>query len=138
MPREKLALGSPYELGLLGTEIGFDIAETFAVGELSKAREGTDPSRRIFDLAIALVSINANLKLIGGEEVQRGYTHSEHPVSSYRVRIISPRTSKTTAEKALRRMFGEGPEKFRGGLRPENTAPSLARHPRRRHGIWQI
>ena len=39
--------------------------------ELNNAREGTDPSRRIFDLAIALVSINANLKLIGGEEVQR-------------------------------------------------------------------
>src|SRR2546423_13595254 len=113
MPCEKLALGSPYEPGLLGTETGFDIAEAFALGELNKAREGTDPSRRIFDLAIALVSINANLKLIGGEEVQRaerrrfghsrdgsserGYTHSEHPVSSYRVRIISPRTSKTTA-----------------------------------------
>ena len=62
MPREKLALGSPYELGLLGTETGFDIAETFAVGELSKAREGTDPSRRIFDVAIALVSINAGSK----------------------------------------------------------------------------
>src|SRR2546421_4883027 len=99
MPCEKLALGSTYEPGLLGTETGFDIAEAFALGELNKAREGTDPSRRIFDLAIALVSINANLKLIGGEEVQRGYTRSEHPVSSYRVRITSPRTSKTTAEK---------------------------------------
>ncbi len=30
MPCEKLALGSPYEPGLLGTETGFDIAETFA------------------------------------------------------------------------------------------------------------
>jgi len=27
------------ELGLLGAETGFDIAETFSVGELSKGRE---------------------------------------------------------------------------------------------------
>jgi hypothetical protein len=58
------------ELGLLGTETGFDIAETFAVGELSKGQtKELIPAGEIFDVAIALVSIDANLKLVGGEEV---------------------------------------------------------------------
>ena len=69
MPCEKLALGSPYEPGLLGTETGFDIAETFAIGELSKRQtKELLPAREIFDVAIALVPLDANLKLVGGEE----------------------------------------------------------------------
>jgi hypothetical protein len=58
------------ELGLLGTETGFDIAETFAVGELSKGQtKELIPAGEIFDVAIALVSIDANLKLVGREEI---------------------------------------------------------------------
>ena len=58
------------ELGLLGTKTGFDIAETFAIGELSKGQtKELIPAREIFDVAIALVPIDANLKLVSGEEV---------------------------------------------------------------------
>jgi hypothetical protein len=34
------------ELGLLSTKTSFDIAEAFAISELSKGQTGTDPSRR--------------------------------------------------------------------------------------------
>ena len=58
------------ELGLLGTKTSFDIAEAFAISELSKCQtEELIPAGKIFDIAIALVSIDANLKLVGGEEV---------------------------------------------------------------------
>src|SRR6266853_1114702 len=60
------------ELGLLGTKTGFDIAETFAVGELSKGQtEELIPAGEIFDVAIALVAIDANLKRVGWEEVHK-------------------------------------------------------------------
>jgi hypothetical protein len=58
------------KLGLLGPKTGFDIAETFAIGELRKGQtKELIPAREIFDVAIALVSIDANLKLVGGEEI---------------------------------------------------------------------
>ena len=58
------------KLGLLGTQTGFDIAETFAVGELSKGQtKELIPAREIFDVAIALISIDTNLKLVGREKV---------------------------------------------------------------------
>jgi len=58
------------ELGLLGPKTSFDIAETFAIGELSKGQtEELIPAGEIFDVAIALVALDANLKLVGGEEV---------------------------------------------------------------------
>lgn len=57
------------ELGLLGTETGFDIAESFAVGELSKGQtKELIPARKIFDVVMALVSIDANLRLVGRHE----------------------------------------------------------------------
>jgi hypothetical protein len=57
------------KLGLLGTQTGFDIAETFAVGELSEGQtKKLIPAGEFFDVAIALVAIDANLKLLGGEE----------------------------------------------------------------------
>jgi hypothetical protein len=57
------------ELGLLSTKTGFDIAETFAISELSKGQtEELIPAGEIFDVAIALVPIDANLKLVSGEE----------------------------------------------------------------------
>jgi hypothetical protein len=58
------------KLGLLGTQTGFDIAETFAVGELSEGQtKELIPAGKFFDVAIALVAIDANLKLVGREKV---------------------------------------------------------------------
>jgi len=58
------------KLGLLCTETGFDIAETLAISELSKGQtQELIPAREIFDVAIALVSIDANLKLVCREEI---------------------------------------------------------------------
>ncbi|MCU1316697.1 MAG: hypothetical protein JWN63_2019 [Candidatus Acidoferrum typicum] len=55
------------ELGLLSTKTSFDIAEAFAISELSKGQtEELIPAGEIFDVAIALVPIDANLKLVGG------------------------------------------------------------------------
>src|SRR5450755_2074868 len=52
------------KLGLLSTQTGFDIAENFAAGELSEAQtKELIPAGKFFDVAIALVAINANLKL---------------------------------------------------------------------------
>ena len=58
------------KLGLLGTQTGFDIAETFAIGELSEGQtKELIPAGEFFDVAIALVAIDANLKLVGREEI---------------------------------------------------------------------
>jgi hypothetical protein len=58
------------ELGLLGTKTGFAIAKAFAIGELSKGQtKELIPAGEIFDVTIALVPIDANLKLVGWEEV---------------------------------------------------------------------
>jgi hypothetical protein len=55
---------------LLGTKTGFYIAETFAIGELSKGQtKELIPAREILDVAIALVAIDTHLKLVGGEEL---------------------------------------------------------------------
>jgi hypothetical protein len=57
-------------LGLLGAQTGFDSAKTFAVGELSKGpRKKLIPAGTIFDLAMALAAINANLKLVDREQI---------------------------------------------------------------------
>ena len=46
---------------MLGTKTGFDVVETFAIGELSKGQtEELIPSGEIFDVAIALVPIDAS------------------------------------------------------------------------------
>ena len=48
----------------------FDIAETFAIGELSKRQtKELIPAGEIFDVTIALVPLDANLKVVGGEEL---------------------------------------------------------------------
>jgi hypothetical protein len=45
------------ELGLLGAQTGFDVVETYAIGELRESRtEELIPTREIFVVAIALVS----------------------------------------------------------------------------------
>jgi len=54
------------ELGLLSAKTSFDIAEAFAIGGLSKSQtEELIPAGEIFDVAIALVALDANLKLLG-------------------------------------------------------------------------
>jgi hypothetical protein len=54
---------------LLSTKTSFDIAEAFAISELSKGQtEGLIPAGELFHVAIALVRIDANLKLVSGEE----------------------------------------------------------------------
>jgi hypothetical protein len=58
------------ELGLLSTKTSFDIAKTFAIGELSKGQiKELIPAGEIFDVTIALVPIDAYLKLVGWEEL---------------------------------------------------------------------
>jgi hypothetical protein len=60
------------ELGLLGAETRFDIAQAVAISELSEGQaEELIPTREVFDVAIALVAIDANLKLVGRDEIQK-------------------------------------------------------------------
>jgi hypothetical protein len=74
------------KLGLLGTKTGFDIAETFAIGELSKGQtKELIPAGEIFDVAIALVSIDANLKLVGWEKV-----HELRKNGSPKIHLLPP------------------------------------------------
>ncbi len=64
------------QLGLLGAQTGFDIAKTFAVRELSKGQtQELIPAREIFDVAIALIAIDANLKLVGREKIHKLREH---------------------------------------------------------------
>jgi hypothetical protein len=58
------------KFGLLGTQTGFDVAETGAIGELSESQtEELIPAREIFDVPIALLPIDAELKLVGRDEL---------------------------------------------------------------------
>ena len=58
------------ELGLLSAQTGFDVAQTGAIGELSKSQtEELIPAREIFDVTIALVAIDAKLKLVARNEL---------------------------------------------------------------------
>jgi translation elongation factor EF-4 len=60
------------KLALLGAKTSFDIAQAAAISELSKhqAKE-LIPTREVFDVPIALVAIDANLKLVSREEIQK-------------------------------------------------------------------
>ena len=74
------------ELGLLSTKTSFDIAEAFAISELSKGQtEELIPAGEIFDVAIALVPIDANLKLVGGKEV-----HELRENGSAKIHLLPP------------------------------------------------
>jgi hypothetical protein len=60
------------EFGLLRAETSFDVAQAAAIGELSEGEaEELIPTRELFDVAIALVAIDANLKLVGRDEIQK-------------------------------------------------------------------
>jgi len=74
------------ELGLLSTKTSFAIAEAFAISELSKGQtEELIPAGEIFDVAIALVPIDANLKLVGGKEV-----HELRENGSAKIHLLPP------------------------------------------------
>ena len=48
-----------------------DVAKTFAVGELSEGQaKKLIPARKILDVAIALIAIDAKLKLVGWQIIQ--------------------------------------------------------------------
>jgi len=58
------------KLGLLGAQTGFDVAETGARGELSERQtEELIPTGEIFDVAVAPVTVDANLKLVSRNEL---------------------------------------------------------------------
>jgi hypothetical protein len=60
------------KLGLLGTQTSFDIAQAAAIGQLSEQQtKELIPTREVLDVTIALVAIDANLKLVGREEIQK-------------------------------------------------------------------
>jgi hypothetical protein len=74
------------KLGLLGAQTGFDIAETFATGELSKSpTKELIPAGEFFDVAIAPVSID-HLKLVGREEV-----HELKQDGSAKIHLLPPK-----------------------------------------------
>jgi hypothetical protein len=58
------------ELGSLSSQAGFDIAQTFAVGELGKGQaEKLIAARKTLDVAIALITIDTDLKFVAWEKV---------------------------------------------------------------------
>jgi hypothetical protein len=61
----------------LGAQTSFDIAQAAAISELSKhqAKE-LIPTREVLDVTIALVAIDANLKLVSREEIQKLREHT--------------------------------------------------------------
>jgi hypothetical protein len=59
-----------FVVAIAASAIHFDIAKTFAIGELSKGQtKELIPAGEIFDVTIALVPIDAYLKLVGREEL---------------------------------------------------------------------
>ena len=73
--------------GLLGAQAGFDVAETGAISQLSKSQtEELIPAREIFDVMVAVVAIDAQLKLVGGNEL-----HELSENGSARVQGLPPK-----------------------------------------------
>jgi hypothetical protein len=73
--------------GLLSAQAGFDVAETGAIGQLSKSQtKELIPAREIFDVMIAVVAIDAQLKLVGGNEL-----HELSENGSARVQGLPPK-----------------------------------------------
>ena len=71
------------ELGLLSTKTSFDVAKTFAISELGKRQtKELIPAGEIFDVTIALVPLDANLKLVGWKEL--------HELREYGSALVHP------------------------------------------------
>jgi translation elongation factor EF-4 len=60
------------EFGLLGAKTSFDVAQAAAISKLRKhqAKE-LIPTREVLDVTIALVAIDASLKVVSREEIQK-------------------------------------------------------------------
>jgi hypothetical protein len=59
------------ELFLLEAQAGFDVSKTLAVSELSKGQaKKLIPARKLFDIATALITIDAKLKRVGRQKIQ--------------------------------------------------------------------
>ena len=62
--------GHVIECPLSRTETCLDVSETFLIGQLSKGHaEELVPARKVFDLVVAVVSLNAFLKFVNGSRV---------------------------------------------------------------------
>jgi translation elongation factor EF-4 len=60
------------KLGLLGAKTSFDIAQAAAISELSEQQaKELVPTREVLHVTIARVAIDANLELVGREEIQK-------------------------------------------------------------------
>jgi len=89
------------EFGLLGAKTSFDIAQAAAISELSEQQaKELIPTREILDVTIALVAIDANLKLVGGEEIPklRENTAAKIPLLPPAGAGKQPHDAKTAAE----------------------------------------
>jgi hypothetical protein len=60
------------KFGLLRAKTRFDVAQAAAISELSEQQaKELVPTREVLDVTIALVAVDANLKLVCREEVQK-------------------------------------------------------------------
>jgi hypothetical protein len=60
------------KLGLLGAQTSFDIAQAAAISKLRKHQaEELIPTREVLDVPIALVAIDANLKVVSRKKIQK-------------------------------------------------------------------
>jgi hypothetical protein len=90
------------ELGLLRAETSFDVVQAAAIGQLREhqAKE-LIPTGEVFYVTIALVAIDAKLKVISREEIQK---LSENAAAQ--IHLLPP------AWLEISRMMAKGPEKF--------------------------
>jgi hypothetical protein len=55
------------EFPLSRTETSFDVSEAFPIGQLSKGHaEKLVPAREVFDFVVAIVTVNAFVKIVNG------------------------------------------------------------------------
>jgi hypothetical protein len=60
------------KFGGLGAKTSFDIAQAAAISELSEQQaKELVPTREVLHVTIAVVAIDANLELVGREEIQK-------------------------------------------------------------------
>jgi hypothetical protein len=65
----------------------FDVAQAAAISELSKGQaEELIPTREVFDVAIALVTIDADLELVARDEIQKLRKNG-----SAKIHVLSPK-----------------------------------------------
>jgi len=77
------------EFGLIAAEAGLDVAQAFAIGELSEGHaEELIPAGKGFDFVVALVAFDALAEFVGGEKLQElrenGFVGVHEPSPSLR------------------------------------------------------